>query len=135
MLCPDYRRQVRDNLVGYVTGLAPRRDALLEVDHVVAHGGDDAHVAYVAMAGHYDCRPPGLELSENARPVRSIDIGVVRREPREDREDALLGEITGEEDAFCGKPHDLVALGVSLAEVTKLDRAAAEVDRPAVAVI
>ena len=87
------------------------------------------------MAGNDDLRLRRLQRGEHARPVVGVDVGVVRRKPREDREDTLLGEVADEDDAGVRHAHHLVAFGMRQAVGAEFHRAAAEVDRLRRAVI
>src|ERR1700681_613098 len=92
------RAKFGNDRIGGFAALPPRHHPVTEVDDVVAHGGKDGAVADIAMAGYDRRRPPALELSQDARPVGPVEIGIVWREPRKDREDARLGEVAGEEN-------------------------------------
>ena len=50
------------------------------------------------MAGNDDPGLEPLELLEDGDPAVAVDVGVVRREVREDREATALDEIAREED-------------------------------------
>ena len=91
---------------------------------------EDLRAADVAVAGHDDLRLPALELAQDGRPARRVEVGVVRREPGKDRKDPLLGEIAGEEDALRRQPDDLVAARMREAQGAQLDLAPAEIESP-----
>ncbi len=75
------------------------------------------------------------QFSEDLRPVRPVDMGVVRRKPRKDRENSFLGEVAREQDPLRRQPDHLVAGGVSKPPRPQFDGAASEINRAQRAVI
>ena len=61
-----------------------------------------------------------LQLAEHTDPSAPVDVCVVGREVREDRETALLDEVAGEEDGRVLDEHDLVALRMRGADLPKV---------------
>src|SRR4029077_11799958 len=129
MLGADLSRQRGHDRVGVLAGLALRGHALAQVDHVVAHRGENLRTADVAVTGNNDRGFPTDELGEDLRPARTVDARVIRRKQGKDREDTLLGEVAGEEDALLRQPYNLVARGVGQSPGSQFDGAAAEIDR------
>ena len=65
--------------------------------------------ADLAVAGDDDIRLEPLELAQDLDPAMAVDVDVVRWEPREDREAALLDEVAGKQHALLGEEDRLVA--------------------------
>src|ERR1700735_1351326 len=129
MFGADLRTGRSHDGIGILAGLALGGDAPAEVDHVIADGFENFGPAEIAMAGYYNGRVPGNELSQHLRPARAGEVRAVRREPRKDRENAFLGKVAGEQDALLRQPHHLVAGGMREPPGAQFDRAAAEIDR------
>src|SRR5205823_9570636 len=95
---------------------------------VLADRCDQRGVADLPVARHDDLRLEALELFEHADPAAAVDVGVVGREVREDREEAVLDEVAREEHALLREKDDLVAAGVREAPRAELRPTVAEVE-------
>src|SRR4051812_10092806 len=116
--------ELGDDLV--LGGVLPREPARLRTKllEVFAGGDDHAGIADLAVARDDDGRFESFELLQHGDPAVSVDVDLVGREPRKDREAAALDEIACEQDPLFGDEHDLVASRVSETERPELGAAA-----------
>jgi hypothetical protein len=96
-----------------------RADGLQEL----AERPDQAGIADRAVPGNDGVRRPGLELGEDVDPAAPVGVGV-----GQDREETVLDEVAGEEDALVGQHDDLVSSRVRRTDVPEVHPRAAEVD-------
>jgi hypothetical protein len=94
----------------------------------LARGHQELRPSGLAVPGDDDGRVQSFELLEHGDPAVAVDVHVVRREPREDREAAALDEIAGEQDTLLPQEDDLVAARVRKTERAQLGRRPAEAD-------
>ena len=83
------------------------------------------------MPRNHDTRRLCVERLEHARPIRRVNVDLVRRKPREDREHPFLHQVAHENDAAIGHMHRLIAERMRLSCCAQFDAATAEIDRGA----
>jgi DNA-binding transcriptional LysR family regulator len=106
----------------------PPPGLVAQLIQVAADIGQQLAAADIAVAGHDD---PGVLVDEplhHRDPSHPRHVGVVGREPGEDRELAGLHQIAGEHHPGVGDRHHLIALGMALAGGPQADDPAAEVE-------
>src|SRR5262245_29627883 len=130
----DLRLEGRRDLFEARSGRRRLANAAAHVLEVRANVADQLRTADLAVARDDDLGAERRQAAEHFDPPAPVDVHVVWWEPGEDREEARLDQVSGEEDARFRQKHDLVASRVCQPEMVELDLETAEVEGHAILV-